>query len=79
MISGSLSLLGRAAVISESFRAGLFIHPFSHIAPVIWTTRTYAVLGRNRIVLAFFAVIGLTCMILDIVTQLVTTGYPSIN
>ncbi|KAF8233733.1 hypothetical protein L208DRAFT_1554759 [Tricholoma matsutake] len=48
MISGSLSVLGRAAVI------------------IIWTARTYAVFGRNRVILAFFAAIGLTCIILDV-------------
>ncbi|KAF8238521.1 hypothetical protein L208DRAFT_1355103 [Tricholoma matsutake] len=52
MISGSLSVLGRAAVI------------------IIWTARTYAVFGRNRVILAFFAAIGLTCIILDVVSRL---------
>ncbi|TFK34969.1 hypothetical protein BDQ12DRAFT_668977 [Crucibulum laeve] len=34
---------------------------------VVWSARTYAVFGKNRIVLAYFSILGLACIILDVI------------
>jgi hypothetical protein len=68
IISSSLSLLGRAAVIREYQLPHLCIIS-SHVTSVVWTARTYAVFGRNRFILIFFGAIGLTCIILDVVSH----------
>lgn len=47
-ISGSLAVLGRAAILA------------------VWTARTWAIFSKSRLVLGFFASIGLACVILDI-------------
>jgi hypothetical protein len=68
-ISSALSVLGRTAIISEPPHACLtyFVSP----GAVAWSARTYAVFGRSRIILAYFTVVGLPCIILHIVNLLV--------
>ena len=43
------------------------IQSYDIIASAVWTTRTYAVFGKSRVVLAFLAAVGIVCVVVDIV------------
>lgn len=78
-ISSALSVLGRTAVIGETYyMLDLSCFILTRYL-VVWGARTYAVFGKNRIVLGFFATVGLSCIILDIVNWLVMTRFPTID
>lgn len=65
-IIGSLSVLGRGAVIGEQMA---FVSHFPLLSSLIvtFTLRTFAVWGRSRIILGLLGSIGLFSFILDVV------------
>ncbi|KAF9077970.1 hypothetical protein BDP27DRAFT_1441303 [Rhodocollybia butyracea] len=63
---GALSVLGRAAVICTPI---LLLHEQSGVpksALVVFISRTWAVWGKNRLILVYMSILGVICIALDI-------------